>query len=121
MHLNHLNLAVPDVSQACSFFETFFEFHCVDTKGADTLTVLKGKDDFTLVLSNLDKSATPVYPKDFHIGFILDTPEQVHEVFHKLQSAGIQLPHPPREMRSGFTFYCYALGSILLEVSCPLK
>ena len=121
LQLNHLNLAVPDVAEARGFFETFFEFKCVDTKGADALAVLEGKGGFTLVLSNLDKTGMPVYPKDFHVGFILDSAEQVYKVFQQLQSAGIELPHQPREMRGSLIFYCHVPGSILLEVSCPLR
>jgi catechol 2,3-dioxygenase-like lactoylglutathione lyase family enzyme len=120
LQLNHLNLAVVDVSEAQHFFETFFEFRCVDTK-ADVLTVLEGAGGFTLVLSHLDKTTMPVYPKDFHVGFILDNPEQVQTLFDHLQNAGIELPHPPREMRGSLIFYCHAPGSILLEVSCPVK
>ena len=119
MQLNHLNLAVADIAEARHFFETFFDFQCVYSKGADTLAVLKGNNGFTLVLSNLDRAVPPVYPKDFHIGFILDNPEQVEAIFQRLQSAGVELPHQPREMRGSFIFYCHAPSSILLEVSCP--
>jgi catechol 2,3-dioxygenase-like lactoylglutathione lyase family enzyme len=120
LQLNHLNLAVVDVLEAQRFFETFFEFRCVDTKGADTLAVLEGAGGFTLVLSHLDKTTKPVYPKDFHVGFILDSPEQVQKVFDQLQNAGVELPHPPREMRGSLIFYCHVLDAILLEVSCPV-
>ncbi len=121
MHLNHLSLAVPDVTEASRFFERFFDFKCVDSKGADVLAVLEGQDGFTLVLSHLDKEAAIIYPKDFHIGFILENQEQVQDVFEQLQGAGIDLPHPPRTMRGSFIFYCSVLDMILLEVSCPLK
>ena len=121
MQLNHLNLAVADIPEAQRFFETFFDFQCVDSKGADTLAVLKGNGGFTLVLSNLDKATAPVYPKDFHIGFILESREQVEALFQRLQSAGVELPHQPRTMRGSYIFYCHAPSSILLEVSCPMK
>jgi catechol 2,3-dioxygenase-like lactoylglutathione lyase family enzyme len=121
LHLNHLSLAVPDVSEASRFFETFFDFRCVDSKGADVLAVLEGQDGFTLVLSHLDKEAAISYPKDFHIGFILENQEQVQATFERLQSAGITLPHAPRIMRSSFIFYCHVLETILLEVSCGVK
>ena len=120
MQLNHLNLAVPNIAEARHFFETVFGFHCVDTKG-DALAVLEGQDGFTLVLSHLDKDDAIIYPKDFHIGFILETQEQVQATFERLQSAGINLPHPPRIMRGSFIFYCRVLDTVLLEVSCPVE
>ena len=118
MQLNHLSLAVPDVREASQFFETFFDFKCVDSKGADVLAVLECQDGFTLVLSHLDKEAAIVYPKDFHVGFILESQEQVQAVFEQLQSAEINLPYPPRIMRDSFIFYCRVLDTFLLEVSC---
>lgn len=119
MQLNHLNLAVPNIDEARTFFETFFGFQCVDTKG-DALAVLEGQGGFTLVLSNLDQSAAPTYPRDFHIGFILESRDAVQKTFDQLQSKGIDMPHQPRAMRGSFIFYCHAPGSILLEVSCPI-
>ncbi len=121
LQLNHLNLAVTDVGETRRFFETFFEFKCMDNKGADALAVLEGQGGFTLVLSNLDQGNVPVYPKDFHIGFTLESHEQVQAVFERLQSAGINLSHQPREMRGSLIFYCHILDTILLEVSCPVK
>jgi catechol-2,3-dioxygenase len=121
LQLNHLSLAVPDVREASRFFETFFDFQCVDSKGADVLAVLEGESGFTLVLSHLDKEASISYPKDFHIGFILERQEQVQAVFERLQNTGINLPHPPRIMRGSFIFYCRVLETVLLEVSCAVK
>lgn len=118
MNLNHLNLCVPDVAEARHFFESHFGFRCVDTKGNDVLSVLHGDGGFILVLSNLNKDAAPVYPKDFHIGFVLDNADDVQQVYERLQLAGVELPHAPREMRGSFIFYCYAPGAVLLEVSC---
>ena len=120
LQLNHLNLAVPNIAEARHFFETFFGFQCVDTKG-DALAVLEGQGGFTLVVSNLDKSVASTYPKDFHVGFILASREQVLDVFQQLEAAGVELPHQPREMRGSFIFYCHVPGSILLEVSCPIQ
>lgn len=120
MQLNHLSLAVPDVQEASRFFETHFDFKCVDSKGADVLAVLEGQGGFTLVLSHLDKEVAIIYPKDFHIGFILETRDQVQAVFERLQNAGINLPHTPRVLRGSFIFYCRVLDTVLLEVSCPV-
>jgi len=120
LQLNHLSLAVPDVGGASRFFETFFNFRRVDSKGADVLAVLESQGGFTLVLSHLDKEAAIIYPKDFHIGFIVESQEQVQAVFERLQNAGINLPHTPRIMRGSFIFYCRVLDTVLLEVSCPV-
>ena len=115
--LNHLNLCVPDVLDARQFFETYFDFRCVDIKG-DALAVLEGQNGFTLVLSNFTKDVMPVYPDAFHIGFIVERTDQVHAIYERLQQGGIEMEHEPRTMRGSLIFYCYAPGAILLEVSC---
>jgi catechol 2,3-dioxygenase-like lactoylglutathione lyase family enzyme len=110
LQLNHLSLAVPDVVEATRFFETYFDFQCVDRKGADVLAVLEGDGGFTLVLSHLDKEAVISYPNDFHIGFILEREEQVQAVFERLRQAGIDRPHPPRILRGSFIFLLSGVG-----------
>lgn len=120
MKLNHLSLSVPDVAVARTFFEAHFAFRCTDVKGADTVAVLEGEDGFLLVLSNLQKDVQPVYPTDFHIGFILSDVEQVHATYERLKAAGVDLPQEVRKIRGSLAFYCYAPGQILLEVSSPL-
>lgn len=50
MKLNHINLVVKDVALASRFFETWFGFRCKEIKGENIVAVLKGEDDFTLVL-----------------------------------------------------------------------
>ena len=120
MKLNHLNLCVPDITEARTFFESHFGFRCVDIKGANILAVLQGEGDFILVLSNLRKDVKPAYPADFHIGFILESVDQVQAIYQRLQEAGIEIPQGIREMRGSLIFYCIAPGPILLEVSCRL-
>jgi len=120
MKLNHLNLCVPDVIEARAFFEKFFGFRCLDTKGGDRIAVLEGEGGFTLVLTNIDRGAPQEYPADFHFGFILDDPECVHRVYQQLREGGVEPGHEPRAMRGSLIFYCRILGGILLEVSAPL-
>ena len=120
MKLNHLNLCVPDIGDAIDFFATFFAFRPRDVRG-DALAVLEGEDGFVLVLSNLRPSSPPVYPEDFHCGFIVDTPEEVHQAHERLVAGGVPVPRPPRAMRGSLIFYFRAPGDILMEVSCPLR
>jgi catechol 2,3-dioxygenase-like lactoylglutathione lyase family enzyme len=120
LQLNHLNLCVPNLADAVSFFETFFDFRYLETKGRDTLAVLEGQGSFTLVLSNFNKEVTPVYPDGFHIGFLVKTPEEVQHKYDQLIQAGLEIPHAPRTMHGAHAFYCIAPGLLLIEVSCPI-
>lgn len=53
-------------------------------KDDNVIAILKGTDNFTLVLMN-DKEGNSSYPKDFHIGFMLDIREKVEETYTKLK------------------------------------
>jgi catechol 2,3-dioxygenase-like lactoylglutathione lyase family enzyme len=115
MKLNHLNLAVPNVPETRAFFEEFFGFHCADEKQNDMLAVMFGEDGFVLVLSNFDRRTAPRYPKAFHVGFILNSREEVNAVNERLQAAGYEVK-PPGMMHGSWTFYLNAPGGFLLEV-----
>lgn len=75
---------------------------------------------FTLVLSHL--SDAPVsYPQAFHVGFIVDTTEQVDSIYQRVTATDVSMGHAPRKARGSYAFYFTALNSILFEVSCPIE
>jgi catechol 2,3-dioxygenase-like lactoylglutathione lyase family enzyme len=115
MKLNHLNLAVPNVSETREFFETYFGFRSVMKRDNNTLAVLIGDDGFVLALSNFDKVTEVEYPGAFHIGFMQDSRERVDEIYNRLTSAGFTA-EPPREFHGAWTFYLRAPGGFIVEV-----
>jgi hypothetical protein len=72
MKLNHINLVVADVAAAIHLFETYFNFKCTEVKGDNIIAVLKGADNFILVIMTT-KEGNQNYPDAFHIGFMLDS------------------------------------------------
>lgn len=121
MQLNHLNLCVDNLTEARDFFRRCFDFQFLEQKG-DAIAIMTDGHGFTLVLSNPQAfgGATPIYPEGFHVGFIVDTPDQVDQMHRRLASAGVHSDHEPRKIRESYTFYFTALSTILFEVSCPL-
>jgi len=119
MKLNHLNLCVYDLSEAIVFFQNVFDFQLLDQKG-DFIAAMADGHGFTLVLSNLrsDQDEAALYPKDFHLGFYVETMTEVDQFYKKLAAAGIASEHEPRMIRGGYTLYFTALGGILFEVTC---
>ncbi|WP_025849054.1 VOC family protein [Paenibacillus ehimensis] len=115
MKLNHLNLCVNDLSEATDFFQSLFGFQLLGQKG-DTLAVMSDGEGFTLVLSRFGEE-TVAYPKDFHIGFYVETMAEVDAFHAKLAAANIPSDHGPRKMRGGYTLYFTALGGVLFEVT----
>ncbi len=114
MKLNHINLVVSNVEEAILFFETYFDFKCTDVKGDNIVAVLKGADDFTLVLLK-NKEGNPIYPDAFHIGFMLNSTDKVTETYQKLKNSGVVLEQEPKKIRDSVGFY-FNFENIMIEV-----
>ncbi|WP_426479309.1 VOC family protein [Chryseobacterium sp. CBSDS_008] len=114
MTINHLNLVVTDVMNSVLFFEKYFGFTCEIVKGEHIIAVLRNNENFTLVLMS-SKNGDTVYPKDFHIGFILDSPDEVDHLHHKLIEGGIAIGQSPRKIRNSYAFYFW-FDNIFIEV-----
>jgi predicted enzyme related to lactoylglutathione lyase len=114
MKLNHINLVVTNVTEATQFFETYFDFTCIEVKGDNIVAILKDADNFVLVLMT-GKEEQIAYPNNFHIGFMLDNADQVTEIYSKLRNGGIQIENEPRKIRDSFGFY-FNFDNIMIEV-----
>lgn len=119
LSLNHLNLPVRDVAGLRAFLVRHFAFEEIATRGRDALVVLRGADGFALNLMRAADDAA--YPRNFHVGFYVDTPAEVQAKHDELRDAGASLGDVETLARGGFgsvTFYCEAPGGVLVEVSC---
>jgi catechol 2,3-dioxygenase-like lactoylglutathione lyase family enzyme len=118
--LNHINLVVPNVPELASFFQTGFNFRLVHQRGLGKFAVLLGEDGFILTLT-YDKAVTPsTYPKPFHVGFRVNSADEVQQHHTRLIEAGFDAPNPAIITRPGdqvFGFYANAPGGVLVEVS----
>ena len=114
MNINHLNLVVENVAETAHFFVTYFEFEQTIVKGENVIAVLRNKENFTLVLST-DKAGNNHYPKDFHIGFMLNSQAQVDRTYEKLKSGGIEPGRVPGKIRNSYAFY-FHFATIFIEV-----
>ncbi|UAY53040.1 VOC family protein [Ferruginibacter albus] len=113
MKLNHINLVISNVAEAIQFFETYFKFTCTDIKGDNSVAILKDTDDLTLVIMT-DKNEIR-YPDAFHIGFMLDSEEDVIKIYHTLKNGGIIVGQEPKKIRDSFGFY-FNFDAIMIEV-----
>ncbi|AUX34396.1 MULTISPECIES: VOC family protein [Sorangium] len=117
MHLNHLDLCVPDVRETSEFFERFFGFRCQREKGRDALAILQDEAGFTLVISRLRAGDPTSYPAQFHVGFLLESEAAVQEAYDRMREANAENVSPLRDVRGGPVFYTRAPGGVLVEVS----
>lgn len=114
MKLNHINLVVSNITDTIELFETYFNFKCTGIKGDNIVAILKGADDFTLVIMS-DKNGPFTYPKAFHIGFMLDSEEEVTKTYDTLKNGGIEVGQEPRKIRDSFGFY-FNFENIMIEI-----
>jgi lactoylglutathione lyase len=117
MKLNHLNLPTGEVRAAADFFVKYFGFQQIATRAPEAFALLHDEAGFSLLLSNFDRKTKPTYPDGFHFGLVLDTREQVNEVYGRLRADGFA-SEPPSEMHGSWTFYFISPGGFNVEVQC---
>lgn len=118
MQFNHANFAVADVGAASEFFRRHFGFA---TAGAahDNFVVLNGEGGFVLNFMASGKTEA-IYPRNFHIGFFVDSVAEVRLKHAELAAAGREPGEVQQFTRGGqrtTTFYCTAPGGFLVEVA----
>jgi len=115
MKLNHINLAVVDLVATRDFFVKYFGFQCIEEKGRDTLTVMRDTGGLGLTLSHFGNATEVSYPKDFHVGFIVNTRNEVDNIYRALIAGGVAVD-APRSQHGGWSFYVRTPGAFLAEV-----
>ena len=112
MKLNHLNLTVTDVPATVDFLQTYLNMR--PQSANPSMAFLSDGNGFFLALF---KSSEPTvsYPKDFHIGFYVDSEDQVDAINRRMRSDGYDVPDPKQD--HGYKFYVNTPGGFLLEVS----
>ncbi len=116
MKLNHLHLAVDDVSAARGFLERHFGLRPAG-EGHKNFDMLSDDDGFVLTLIGVGRSNTVSYPKTFHIGFIQPSEADVDEINKRLKEDGFDVEAPSRQ-RGGWAFAFEAPGGFKIVVRC---
>jgi catechol 2,3-dioxygenase-like lactoylglutathione lyase family enzyme len=116
MQLNHLDLQVRDVQRCVSLLETYFDFELRSSRSSPAIAILSDRAGFTLVLQRMrDEQAS--YPEGFHIGFLRETPEEVHAFHARARAAGLNVSDIIENGR-GTLVYFKSDDLCLIEVSC---
>jgi catechol 2,3-dioxygenase-like lactoylglutathione lyase family enzyme len=118
MILNHIDLQVSDIDAATKFFKTFFGLRCTYRREGQ-IVFLTDDGGFEFALSNLHSSPPPVYPPDFHIGFVQKNIDKVHEIYERAKKAGVAIKVELQEVGPNLAFQCLAPDSIPVEVRAP--
>lgn len=96
MKLNHINLTVTNAQGARQLLEKYFGMKAIEGTSDDaTFLALRDDEGFTLTLM---ESKEAVYPKTFHIGFLIHDEERVKIIYEELKKDGYDV-QPPRNYR----------------------
>ncbi len=114
LKLNHLDLRVRDVSAFSAFLVRHFDFVITSHAESKALVFLHDGHGFSLVLQRSAQDVT--YPEDFHLGFLVEHPEEVHRVRARLSEAGLEVPEVVVNGR-GTLLYLRGPEGLLFEVS----
>jgi catechol 2,3-dioxygenase-like lactoylglutathione lyase family enzyme len=113
--LRHLAFLVHDLRRARRFYETYFGFDAEAEWQGDTLFI-RNKEGFDLALMRGDH---PPNPGAFHhVGFVLDSPQQVTELQQRLEAEGVPIIEVINEPNLT-SFKCADPDGYTVEVYCP--
>jgi catechol 2,3-dioxygenase-like lactoylglutathione lyase family enzyme len=113
--LNHLDLQSADVPALVHFLVTHFELSARTRLDSPKFAILDDGAGFTLVIQH---NPAPIYPPNFHIGFIVDDPADVHTRREAIAAAGVAISPVETDGR-GTRCYTHAPGPLLVEISSP--
>ena len=112
MDLNHLHIAVADLSKSRAFYEKCFGFHDKETHGS--MLFMENADGFMLAL---DPSVRPEkLPSWFHFGFRVETPTQVKALYEVVKSCDAHIAKPLVEFDDIVAFQCDDVDGYRVEV-----
>lgn len=124
MNLNHINLIVKDVDKTVNLFTQYLNFNLIVNRNSK-MAVMENDHNFALVIWGQvlnNEENTPVYPKNFHIGFYRENEEAVWYLYEKLkQENELTFESEPKTIRDTFGFYFY-FENLMIEISVnPFK
>lgn len=114
--LRHLALRVRDVQAAAAFYREYFAMRVVWQPDAENIYLSSGGDSLALHAAPDLPPPGATGPLD-HLGFVVDSAEEVHRRAEAMDSRGVTIVRPPRVHRDGtVSFYCHDPDENLVQV-----
>ncbi len=110
--LRHLALRVRDPQVSKRFYTDAFGMRVVWEPDADNVYLTSGADNLALHRAEVDGPGALD-----HLGFVVDTREEVDRLAERLRAQGIRLSAEPRDHRDGSrSFYCLDPDGLQIQV-----
>ncbi len=114
MTLNHIHIGTKDLGRSKEFYESFFGFK--KKFDHDDGVFLEDDNGFLLAIDPVNE--LPQFPNWFHLGFCLDSKEQVKLIYEKMTTQGIKFAKDYQEYGDeAAAFYAYDPDGFKIEVS----
>lgn len=117
MKLNHVNLNVPNAQESRHFLEKYYGLRSMEgtTDDATFIGMLDG-EGFVLVLLENEGGKESIYPESFHIGFLDQSEEKIHEIYQRLKEDGYEVEEPFIR-HGGLNLYFRSPGGFTIQIS----
>jgi len=114
--LRHVALNVRDLTAAEHFYVDLMGMSVEWRPDGDNVYLTSGNDNLALHKVNGEQSGVPTLD---HIGFFLDSEEDVDDWFAFLKHHDIKMKTQPRKHRDGAqSFYCYDPEGVTVQIIC---
>jgi len=111
--LRHVALRVRDLPAAAAFYRDTFGMRVVWEPDPDNVYLSSGTDNLALHAAS-DVAEGGALD---HLGFLVDTPEDVHAAAAALRARGVPIVHEPRRHRDGsVSCYCRDPDGNLVQI-----
>lgn len=113
--LRHVAIFVKDLEACLHFYVDLLGMSIEWQPDQDNVFLTSGNDN--LALHRNDQTYTSSEQKLDHIGFIINTPEQVDDWYQFLDHHNIKMRTPPKTHRDGArSFYCYDPANTVVQM-----
>ena len=116
--LRHVAMNVTDVEVSRTFYQTWFGMRIVWEPDAGNVYMSSGVDN--LALHQMSKEKVPAdHQGQFldHLGFVMESPESVDQLYERVVQAGVEIIHHPKHHRDGsYSFYLADPDRIVIQI-----
>jgi len=114
--MRHVALFVTDLAACEHYYVDLLGMSVEWRPDNDNVYLTSGNDNLALHRASKDFDTSGPQKLD-HIGFIINTPEQVDEWFEFLQHHNVKIRQAPRTHRDGArSFYCYDPAGTVVQI-----
>ena len=118
--LRHVALKVSNLATSKAFYQTWFGMDIVWEPDAENVYMSSGVDN--LALHQIPQDDLEKHQPDHgqfldHLGFLMESPEAVDQLYKLVVEEGVRIVHDPKQHRDGsYSFYLSDPDRIVIQI-----